>query len=311
MEELSKGLLIRPQRLNDWALGGLTPLDFKFNNPDGNWTSYLPTDEFQNRWSYDRMACTTYSILNCLEVLHFKQTGIGKNFSDRFIAKASGTTRQGNYLDTVFDTIRKIGLIEEYLYTDDAKSWDEYYKEIPQELFDNAKEFLNDWNLYREWVRTDRKEDILLALKSAPLQVTVRYASGNGLLMPDGDWNHAVMMYKAEEGVCWYIFDHYTQTRKKYAWDYEFGSVLKPSLIKKTNNINMFKKDHAYQLVQGNSQKTGLYVDGKGLYIGDSIDVLVNSAMRLKTDYIPTPIPTTLDDWNKVGHYDLKGNLIS
>jgi hypothetical protein len=87
MEELSKGLLIRPQRLNDWALGGLTPLDFKFSNPDGDWSDYLPADEFQNRWSYDRMACVTYSILNCLEILYFYQTGTGKNFSDRFLAK--------------------------------------------------------------------------------------------------------------------------------------------------------------------------------------------------------------------------------
>jgi predicted nuclease of restriction endonuclease-like RecB superfamily len=93
----------------------------------------------------------------------------------------SGTTRQGNYLDNVFDTIRKNGLIEEYLYPDDANSWDEYYKELPQTLFDKAREFLKDWEIYREWVRVDRKEDIYTALKSSPLQVTVRYSEGNAL----------------------------------------------------------------------------------------------------------------------------------
>lgn len=308
MEELSKGLLTRPQRLNDWALGGLTPLDFKFSNPDGDWSDYLPADEFQNRWSYDRMACVTYSILNCLEILYFYQTGTGKNFSDRFLAKASGTTRNGNYLDNVFDTIRKNGLIEEYLYPDDANSWDEYYKELPQTLFDKAREFLKDWEIYREWVRVDRKEDIYTALKSSPLQVTVRYSEGNGLLMPAGDHNHAVTLYNAVKDHHWEIFDHYTQTRKKYAWNYEFGSALKPTLLKKDNKLMNIENDTLLQLAEGVGG-FGLYLNGK-IIIDDTDKILASFIVRNNGDIKNKSRAVTLEQWLKFPHIDLKGNEI-
>jgi len=305
---LEFGLLTRPQKLNDWQVGGFSPLDFKFANPDGNWTNYLPVDEIQNRWGFDRMACATFSDLNPIEILYKFQTGHEKNFSDRFIAKLSGTTRKGNYLDTVFDTVRKNGLIEEYLYPDDANSWDEYYKELKPEFLVEAKKFLDEWELYREWVRTDRKDDIFIALKSAPLQVTVRYAEGNGLLMPVGDWNHAVTLYNAEKWHHWEIFDHYTQSRKKYAWDYEFGAVLKPTLLKKTNKIMTIKNNTLLQLVQG-SGGFGLFLDNK-ILVDDTDKILASFIVRNEGKIGDMAKPITLEDWNKYEHYDLKGNLV-
>lgn len=302
------GLLLRDRTPSDWMAGEFSPLGTSFLNPTGNWSIYLPDDEFQNRWGFDRQACVTYSILNCLEILHKAQTGVGINFSDRFLAKMSGTTKQGNYLDNVFDTIRKNGLVEEWEYPDDAKSWDEYYKEIPQALKDKGLDILKTWNFYREWVRTDRKKDILFALKSAPLQVTVKYASGNDLLNPVGTWNHAVTMFNAAENEYWEIFDHYTQTRKKYAWDYEFGSVLKPSLIKKSN-INMNIQNNTFvQLVEAPGG-FGLYLDGK-LIIDDLAKIQATWIIRNNGDIKGKIKTLTLEQWNSLAKINLKGEAI-
>lgn len=302
------GLLNKRPEFSDWRLGGLTPVDFKLSNPEGDWSYYLPVDEIQNRWGFDRLACVTFSLLNCIEILYKHQTGHEKNFSDRFIAKLSGTTRNGNYLDNVFDTVRKNGIIEEYLYPDDANSWDEYYKELPQELVDKAREFLKDQEIYREWVRVDRKEDIFTALKSAPLQVTVRYAEGNSLLNPVGDHNHAVTIYNAEKGHHWEIFDHYTQTRKRYAWDYEFGAVLKPTLIKKTNKLMTIQNNTLLQLVEGVGG-FGLYLDGQ-IIIDDTSKILASFVVRNDGDIKGKSRAITLEDWLKFPHIDLKGNSI-
>lgn len=302
------GVLNREKKLNDWEVGGFTPLDLKVNNPSGDWSIYLPVVEFQNRWGYDRLACVSYSKLNCTEINFKHQTGIEKNFSDRFLAKMSGTTRNGNYLDNVFDTARNQGLIEEYLYPDDANSWDEYYKEIPQELKDEAKKFLKEWDLYREWVRTDRKDDIFLALKSSPLQVTVRYANGNDLLNPIGSWNHCVTLFKAEYGYCWYIFDHYTQSIKRYAWDYEFGACLKETLIKKTTNIMTIKNNTFLQLVQG-SGGFGLFLDGK-IIIDDLAKVQASFLSRTKGHTDDMVLQLTLEEWQKYPHINLKGEAV-
>lgn len=303
------GLLTRDKNVRDWVAGSFTPLDLSLVNPEGDWSSYLPVDEFQNRRGYDRMACATYSILNCIEILYRFNTGHEKNFSDRELAKKSGTTKSGNYLDNVFDWARKTGLIEEYLYPDDANSWDEYYKELKPEFSTEAKKFLDEWSLYREWVRADKPEDIFLALKSAPLQATVCYAGGSGILKPDGTWNHAITVYNAEHGVCWHIFDHYTQTRKRYAWDYEFGAVLKPSLVKRNNDIIMnIQNNTLLQLVQGNGS-FGLYLDGK-IIVDEADKILATYIVRNQGDIKGKTKALTLEQWNSLPHVDLKGNKV-
>lgn len=320
MSDFKTGLIIEKPKFTDWIAGGYTPLVNKIINPSGIFE--VPEIEYQNSYSYDRMNCVTMSILNCLEVLYPYKTGSFINFSDRFLAKASGTTKKGNSMEVVFDTARNLGLVTEDTYPDTDGGWDEYYKEIPIEIYEKAKEFLKDFSLYREWVNTKDKDLIFNSLKEAPLQVTVLYDSGNGYLNPTSNtgikWNHAVMLYGAEYGKYWMIFDHYEQVYKKYAWDYEFGAILKPTLTKKDNY--MFKKDHAYQLVQGDGQLTALYVEDvvikvgepaiTGLLIGNSIDVIINSSMRLKEKNLITPEPTTLDKWNSVEHYNMKGESI-
>jgi hypothetical protein len=293
----------------DWIFGGFTPIPE--TDTINNWETYLPIVEYQNSNGFDEMACVTYSILNCLEILYLYKTNKEINFSDRYIAKMSGTTNHGNSLEKVFNTIRTYGLVEQNVYPNTAKNWDEYYQEVPQEIIDKGKEFLNTWNVYREWVNPDDKDAIYTALYGSPLQVVVRYAQGleNEILSPVGAYNHAVMCYGAKQGKYWEIFDHYTQIRKRYAWDYKFDSVLKPTLILK-NNIMFIPKDNAlFLLVEGKEQKLAMGLNGKLVIFTDKIDTLLNSASR--SGKFNVPIPLTLTEWESVSKVDGKGNPIN
>ena len=305
MEEL--GLQLSERKVSDWIAGDFSPLDSKIINPNGVWQT--PEVEYQNRWGYDRLACVTYSLLNCIETLYYYKTGISRNFSDRFLAKMSGTTKLGNSVSTVFDTARKVGLVDESVYPDIQGGWEEYYKNIPQEIQNTAKDLLANWELFREWIRTNDKDAIFNALKEAPLQVVVAYASGNGYLNPTGKYNHAVMCYGAEYGKCWYIFDHYTQSTKTYAWDYEFDCVLKPSLILKENKPMTTLKDNTLvQLVQGQGG-FGLYLESK-MIVDDLDKILASWLVRTKGKTEGMIATMTSEEWEKIPKINLKSQPI-
>lgn len=309
MIDQNLGIRIKQQLPNDYQVGGITPLASGVINPSGDWTAYLPVIEYQNNRGFDRLACVTYSLLNCLEILYLYKTQKEINFSDRFLAKASNTTLNGNWADVVFDTARKEGLVTEGDYPDTATNWNDYYKPLSPELYQKAEKFLDEWELFREWVPVYKRERIFDSLKEAPLQVFVKYASGNGILNPEGQYNHAVTVYNAVWGEYWEIYDHYTQTRKKYAWDYEFGVVLKPTMNLKIKYIPMtFKQNFTYLVNDGDTQRLGMFLDGKMVIYDDKVDTLLNSASRLKK-YEPA-IPVLLKDWNGIDHINGKGELI-
>jgi hypothetical protein len=307
MSEFKSGLIVSEPNITDWKIGA-GPLDFVIINAAGDWSSYLPESEFQNRWGYDRMACVTYSCLNCIETLYKYQTGVDRNFSDRFLAKMSNTSPSGNTLENVFDTARKVGLVDEQIWPDVEGGWNVYYEDIPQSVVDQASAFGKEWNLYREWVNSYNPDDIFLTLKSSPVQVTVKYAAGSEILNPVGTVNHAVTLYAAEKNKYFWIFDHYTQTNKKYDWNYKFGSALKPTLMQKINITPMtIENDTLCQLVQ-DVGGFGLFIDG--YIIVDELDkVLASWVVRNKGDLKGKTKAVTLEEWNKWPKKDLKGNI--
>lgn len=306
------GLIEVARKPQDWFIGGdgdfFSPLNSKPLITGNNWETWLPVVEYQNNGGFDRMACVTYSDMNTLEILHKKVAGVELNFSDRYIAKLSGTTKFGNSVDIVFDAIRKYGLVLESDWQDVNTNWDDYYKEVPAEVITKGQKFLDKWDIYREYVATYKKDLIFEALNYAPLQVIVRYDSGDGLLNPTGKYNHAVTCFGAKYGEYWLIFDHYSQTVKKYAWEYEFGSIIKPTL--KLKDIPMFKPEnnHLYQLVQGLGG-FAMGLDGK-LVIDDTDKILASVMMRTHGDTKDKTHPLTQADWDSVPHVNLKGEKI-
>ncbi|MEW6126722.1 MAG: hypothetical protein AB1757_06765 [Acidobacteriota bacterium] len=70
-----------------------------------NWKPFLPPRERQYRIPF----CVAFSRTNCAEAKGRKE-GIDINLSDRELGVISGTTQQGNYMDTVSEFFRQKGI---------------------------------------------------------------------------------------------------------------------------------------------------------------------------------------------------------
>lgn len=308
---MNLGLLQDKKIITDWRYREFSPLSGMITNPD-LWTKYLPIVEYQIQNGVETWSCVSYSALNCLEVLYRIKTERELNFNDQYIAILSGTTARGNYFKNVWQAIREYGVIPQNRLEFKGNDFDDWIdrEQITAEMINEGKRFLDEWNVYYEWVNENDKDAIFQALGSAPLQVSVRYENydGENLLNPDGKANHSVMLFNAEYGKWWEIYDHYTRVVKRYAWDYKFAAVLKPSLIKKDNNMTKFKNNSLLQLVEG-SGGFGLYVDDK-LYVDDLDKITASFITRNSGDIKGKAIGVTLDDWSKLEKFNLKGEKL-
>ena len=179
-------------------------LPFEERNPSGDWESVLPPEERQSNDGGDSMSCVTFAELNGIETQEKYQTGFFQEYSDRFIAKMSGTTREGNYLWKVAETIRKYGLVKEESYPKPPTpwTWDEYHKFIPADLQAKleveGKEWLKKWDVKYESVDFN-KESLIKHLKMAPLTVVIP--------------GHAILNFRTTAQVIYY-FDQYDPFKK-------------------------------------------------------------------------------------------------
>lgn len=170
----NRGLIYR-RKSTDWPVGSIK---YEIRNPSGVWLDFLPKFERQYFKNFDSMGCVSFSLntLNEIQIIH--QTGKEVNFSDRFLAKMSGTTHQGNWLYIVADTARKIGVVleEEWPAPPEPASWDDYYTEIPQFVKDRAIKMdpkLNNIYSLESEVGLVSAEYIEKHLKHAPLWLVI------------------------------------------------------------------------------------------------------------------------------------------
>ena len=202
--------VILGQRDTDYIAGSITGLPYEVRNPTGDWLSYLPPGEWQRNHIVDTMACVTFSALNSIET-QLKFFGIEKEFSDRFTAIMSGTTKEGNYLFKVADSIRKDGLILEGDYSaPEHYTWDSYYTAPSIELINKAREFLTEYEVRYEFV-PPVKEQLIYHLKHAPLQI----------VLP----GHAVLNFFCEGDVIKY-FDSYEPFLKQTGAVYQALKII-------------------------------------------------------------------------------------
>src|SRR3990167_4125317 len=83
-------------------LGAVLPHEVR--KPSGDWESVLPPEEKQSNAGGDSLGCVTFAELNGIETQEKDQTGSYVEYSDRWLAKMSGTTKEGNYLWKVAET---------------------------------------------------------------------------------------------------------------------------------------------------------------------------------------------------------------
>jgi hypothetical protein len=175
--QINDGVILG-RRDNDYV-GSILPYNVRLI--DGNWTKYISDGEKQYSDAGDSMSCVTFSALNVIETQEKFLTGTAPNYSDRWIAKQSGTTREGNYLWKVADTIRQVGLVWERDYPAPAGPWsfDEWMADIPAskggELKILGEVWKRYWTISYEWLDlyNDPINNVLRALRQAPLQMVI------------------------------------------------------------------------------------------------------------------------------------------
>lgn len=104
-----------------------------------NWP--LPPAEVQNSNLADSDGCVSFSAVHIIESQEIQQYGSTIGYSERALAKLSGTTKNGNTVENVLNAINQYGLIPDSLWPTELGTqwtWDEFYKDIPSEILAQA-----------------------------------------------------------------------------------------------------------------------------------------------------------------------------
>ena len=110
---------------------GSNQMSFKVIQPDGDWSNVIPEEEKQYVLNFDTFNCVSFNTLNQIEMYMNKVFNEKINYSDRWLGIIAGTNpeRGGNDPQTVYEAIRKYGLIPEEMlpFSEDLKTVEEYY----------------------------------------------------------------------------------------------------------------------------------------------------------------------------------------
>jgi len=261
-EQTNLGILPPPslEEAPKQFLGGTLPYEERLK--DGNWRIYRSKFEDQNHGGSDKMNCVSESGTNVIEeqinwLIKTEQietepikewldeNGLFES-SQRFLAKMSGTTANGNTQMRVGDAIRKYGLLPEKDWptppAGEYMSWAEYYKVIPTELKNKALKILDYFSFAFEQI-DNNTENLIKEKKQAPLWVAI--ATCNGWQSDDvikactASPNHAQVIDCEEYLKWWGDLDSYNPYEKKLAWNYRIYWPYKllvnplPTILKK------------------------------------------------------------------------------
>lgn len=322
---MNSGLIINPTiRATDYVFGGVTSVPNYIVRPNGQWINSLPKREIQHgKYIGSTQDCVSRSFTNLCEIYLKARYNEERNFNDRFLAKISNTSRSGTYFDTVVLKASKFGLLNQELWDIDLDdintTWEKYYSQPPEELFIEAKKFLDEYEINHDWV-AGGIEQTLESLKYSPLQISWLYqgtyqADSEGIIHPKenhSEWNddHASVLVGYELNKFWHVFDSFDEVLKKISWDYPMRSKKRIIITKKLTQPIMdiklpevlSKGTHFVQNTQGDGS-FGLLINGK-LYI-DSIDKLVAT-------YLTRTEGTGLakEFWDVVEKFNLKNEKI-
>lgn len=259
------GYVEEKEKEEDYIFGTDTGVKKEILQPDGQWLDYLPNEEIQRSKYADFMMCVSASLMNIIQMLNKRIYKNDNDQSDRYPAKLSCTSKKGNTKSRVITAVKKLfGCVDEKDWTwDDTYTWNDFYKNIPEEIIKKGKGWLNDYKINYERVYRSPKM-IMEALKYSP-----QWAAGfawyekDGLYRSYGRANHYFVIVGYKENEYWLVFDTYAPFVKKLAWDYNFVACDTIFLNKKTDynieEINKFKKQKGCDLIMRPENKGEVY----------------------------------------------------
>lgn len=318
------GLILEPIPATDFMAGVNSPLGFAEILPDGVWTPYLSTREIQRGSRIEPMSCVSHAQNNSaesqiirlmrlglmpswlrqkmLDAGYFDENGL-PNLSDRFLAWASGTTKQGNSMNKVAETFRKMGAVPEKDWPFVNASWDEYYKEPPAHVIAKGKQFLEWFNIYYEWASTAfvnlSHQQLATHLRQAPLQIAIATCSPwDAKVEFCGVFtsNHLVLMHDMKNLVP-QIFDSYDPTRKELVGGSGRTQYFIPYAMKTSITIKEQPQNDMLELVilKGTDEQYILGKDGLAYHIYNEGSLQKYIAAGIIRNVVPTPVDAIRD----------------
>lgn len=230
----------------DWVFGSSLSAGGEVLRPDGQWTELLPQGEKQFNYGFEPSACVSFGTLNAVEILIRHHYADIENFSDRFLAKMSGTTPQGNGPQTVGETLRKQGVPYEIQWpiTPDLTTWDKFYSDIPKSVQILAQQFPAEYSFTHEFVNTSPAQ-LKEALKYSPLGIAVSAWQKNGdVYVSTFPNNHWCVLVGYKDGEHWIVYDSYDENGdfvKHLAWDFDFSMAKRYAV-----NVQVQKKSQGW-----------------------------------------------------------------
>lgn len=202
----------------------------------GNWADSLPITEQQTRgiiYIIDSINCTAFATTSQIEAYEYKAFGERNNYSDRFVALMSGTTKYGNDPSRVYEAIRKFGLVPEEMcpWSDDIESIDDYlsWKGVDKDAciaegkkWLARKDFLHNWVFRAEQPLDEKINNMKTALRYSPLAIGV-YAwekDERGIYVRRGNDTHWTDIYAIDNVE--FCFDSYDPFLKVLSADFNF-----------------------------------------------------------------------------------------
>ena len=238
MNQNRYGYLPDQENPNDYILGGSSPLPLEVLQADSDWTPFLPYKEFQNLNGIEPYACVAFTILNCVETLIKRKYGEETNWSDRFLAAASGTKEGGNSPNVVCEFLRKIGVVPQEFWPFDETiiSFEKFYEPIPDSLKELAKEFNEKWLFKYENVPPHL---IDVALTYSPLLISVPawFEKDGYYYRPDGMQDNHATTYVKKRFEYRLVFDSYDSELKKVHVSVIPQTIKRFWIEKRTENL--------------------------------------------------------------------------
>lgn len=245
------GFIYRAPQKGDYRDNGPIKLGGLPLRPDGQWDAFLPTPEYQDRYTQTE-SCTSFNTLKAVQTLLKQEFGDITNWSDRFLASISGTTPSGNDPHTVAEHLRKQGTVyeTEWPYTPDINTIGKYLQTPPFDLNVKAQvEFRGQYDFAHQYVGTD-PQSMMNALQFSPLGVDVfawNLSDNDGIYHRQGQISeHWTMVYGYVPGKYWKCLDSYPPYEKKLAWDFGFTMIKQYTLHKTVLDNSLWAKAIRY-----------------------------------------------------------------
>lgn len=345
-ENFNNEIIDKPSLL-DYVDGAESAIEYEVLTED--WAKYLPTTENQyrliKRKTLDVSACATFSVLNSIEAqinrliekglldsekveaLGVLDGNFRPNFSDRWLAKVSGTTKNGNSSWRVCDTFRTKGCVSEPIWSwaDNITTWDKYYEEVPSTTFDYAKKILDLIDIKQEWlyfpsagIEGDVNEIIRKHSKHAPLIISAPVCPSWSRLKLSEKKNfvatcdindasgtsHASVVFGTDKDGNRLNFDHYEPHTKVLAKDYPITRIWKPVVTAKkpivpvapyeydfTTDLSFGMKSEQVRQLQLRLIKEGFLKAGLSTgYFGNHTKIAVMAYQKKHADKILRPV---------------------